>query len=90
MNQPDPTLQAHEDLRKLLFQGRILLNGLPLTGNELNIIIQGEHMLFEKATQLDRAIAAEKAKAPKAPKHPKKKLDALPIRPEINQPVNKE
>lgn len=68
----NPTQQAHEDLRKILLSGRILVNGLPLTGNELGVIIQGEQMLYEKASKLDATQElAAKVKEPKVP--PKKK-----------------
>ncbi len=68
----NPTEQAHEDLRKILLTGRILINRLPLTGNELGIILQGEQMLFGKAMKLD---AAEAFAAKQAEKPPKKKPD---------------
>lgn len=74
-----PTEQAHQDLRNILLNGRVLINGLPLTANELGQIIQGEQMLFEKATQLDRAnqLAASK----KAEKNPKdKKPNIIPLK----------
>ncbi len=69
----NPTEQAHQNLRNLLLNGRILINGLPPTANELGSIIQGEQMLFEKATKQDKAeqLAADKKK-PKDPKEPKK------------------
>ena len=62
-----PTERAHNDLRNILLNGRILINGLPLTGNELGTIVQGEQMLFEKATQLDTSQEAAKAEKPKKP-----------------------
>ena len=65
------TEKAHQDLRSVLLAGRILVNGLPLTANELSTIIQGEQMLFEKAMQLD----SERAAAKKAEKEPKKKKE---------------
>ena len=57
------TEQAHSNLKNLLLNGRALLNGLPLTANELSALIMGENMLFEKAMQLDKAnaIVAKKA-----------------------------
>ena len=58
------TEQAHNNLRNVLLNGRILINGLPLTANEVSGIIQGEQMLFEKATKLDTAselVAKQKA-----------------------------
>lgn len=61
-----PTEQAHNNLKNLLLNGRILINGMPLTGNELGGIIQEEMMLYQKALQLDAAKAlAAKQKAPK-------------------------
>lgn len=66
-----PTEVAHLDLNNVLLNGRILINGMPLTGNELGIIIRGEQLLFEKATQLDRANALVASQ--KAEKNPKKK-----------------
>jgi len=52
MNQQ--TEQAHQNLKKLLLDGRILLNGMPLTANEISSLLQGEQMLYEKATNLDK------------------------------------
>lgn len=82
MNQQ--TEQAHKDLKHILLAGRILVNGLPLTGNELGVLIQEEQMLYEKASRLDAA--QELAAKPKKPvevsgKGPK----VLPI----NTPVKK-
>jgi len=74
----NPTVAAHEDLRKLLLSGRILINGLPLTGNELGRIVQGEQMLFEKATRLDKASAL--AAAQRVEKNPKKKPNIIPLK----------
>lgn len=64
MNQQ--TEQAHQNLRNILLNGRILINGLPLTGTEMGGIVRGEQMLYEKATQLDKAnqLAADKKKPP--------------------------
>ncbi|MCK4789707.1 MAG: hypothetical protein KAV87_38560 [Desulfobacteraceae bacterium] len=59
MNQQ--TEQAHQDLKKVLLNGRILLNGMPLTAQEISLIIRGEQMLYEKATQLDSERVAKKA-----------------------------
>ncbi len=67
----NPTDTAHQDLQKVLLKGRILISGLPLTGEELGTIIQGEQMLYGKATQLDKANALVAAK--KAEKKPEKK-----------------
>lgn len=53
----NPTEIAHKDLRGILLNGRILINGNPLTANELSSIIQGEQMLFEKASKSDAAEA---------------------------------
>ena len=77
MNQQ--TEQEHKDLRNILLAGRILVNGLSLTGNELGIIIQEEQMLYQKASQLDAAneLVAEQKK----PKVPKKKPNIIPIKP---------
>ena len=74
----NPTEQAHNDLRNILLNGRILINGMPLTGNELGVIIQGEQMLYGKATQLDKAnalVASQKAK-----KNPKKEPNIVPLK----------
>ncbi|KKN48939.1 hypothetical protein LCGC14_0647980 [marine sediment metagenome] len=72
------TEQAHKDLRNLLLNGRILVNGLSLTGNELGVIIQGEQLLFAKASQLDAA--NELLAKQKEPKEPKKKSNIVPIK----------
>lgn len=55
--QQNPTDVAHRDLQNVLLNGRILINGMSLTGNELGAIVRGEQMLFAKATQLDKANA---------------------------------
>jgi len=61
-----PTEQAHQNVRNLLLNGRILVNGQPPTATEIGNIIAGEQMLFEKATQLDKSQNAKKdEKAPK-------------------------
>ena len=49
------TEQAHNNLKGLLVNGRILLNELPLTVKETSVLIQGEQMLFEKAMNFDKA-----------------------------------
>lgn len=69
----NPTVQAHNDLRNVLLNGRILLNGMPLTGNELGRIVQEEQILFSKASKLDaaEALSAQK-KAEKKPEKSKK------------------
>ena len=54
------TEQAHNNLRNVLLNGRILLNGNPLTAVESTQIIQGEQMLFEKATKIDQQEQAAK------------------------------
>jgi len=69
----NPTEQIHQQLKNVLLSGRILVNGLPLTANELSGILQGEQILFEKATQFDKAQALVAAK--KAEKKPEKKKD---------------
>ncbi len=79
----NPTVQAHENLRNLLLNGRILINGLPPTAAEIGGVIQGEQMLFEKASRLDAAQAL--AAKQKEPKDPKKKSNIVPIR----EPENK-
>ncbi len=71
------TEQAHKDLRNVLLNGRVLINGMPLTGNELGVLIQEEQMLFQKASQLDAA--NELVSKQKAPKEPKKKSNIVPI-----------
>ena len=80
--QQNPTEAAHQGLRNILFNGRILINGMPPTGNELGEIIQGEQMLYDKATQLDKTNAAKKAE-----KTPKKNPNIIPI---SQQPAKKE
>lgn len=67
----NPTEQAHNNLRNLLLNGRILLNGNPLTANEISSVIQGEQLLFEKASKFDKA--EQLAHQNKAEKNPKKK-----------------
>lgn len=54
---PVTTEQVHGNLKNILLNGRILVNGLPLTANEIASVIQGEQMLFEKAMKLDQAVA---------------------------------
>lgn len=66
----NPTEQAHNNLKNLLLSGRILLNGIPLTAVEATTIIQGEQMLFEKASKFDQT-----QQAGKAAKIPEKKKD---------------
>lgn len=63
----EKTEQAHRDMKNVLLAGRILINGMPLTGNELGILIQEEQMLYQKASQFDAAseLAAKQAKPPK-------------------------
>jgi len=74
-----PTEQSHRDLNNILLNGRILINGMPLTGNELGAIIQGEQMLYAKASQLDKANALVASK--KAEKNPKdKKPNIIPLK----------
>lgn len=62
MNQVE---QAHQSLKRLLLNGRILFNGLPLTANETLGMIQSEQMLYEKALQFDAAKKKEKNPNPK-------------------------
>ncbi len=65
----NPTEQAHQNLRNLLLNGQILLNGVPVAVNIMSTVIQGEQMLYEKATQLDKAnqLAASQKKDSKKP-----------------------
>ncbi|KKM04203.1 hypothetical protein LCGC14_1766580 [marine sediment metagenome] len=42
------TEQGHKDLRNVLLNGRVLINGMPLTGNELGVLIQEEQMRVTK------------------------------------------
>uniref|UniRef100_A0A6M3J8H2 Uncharacterized protein n=1 Tax=viral metagenome TaxID=1070528 RepID=A0A6M3J8H2_9ZZZZ len=70
----NPVEQAHQSLKSVLLTGRILVNGLPLTANELSMILQGEQMLYEKAIQFDKASQAV-ANAPKAIKKDDKKKE---------------
>lgn len=51
------TEQAHGNLNGLILNGRILINGLPLTANEIAALLRGEQMLFEKAMKFDQAVA---------------------------------
>lgn len=76
--QQNPTETAHRDLQNVLLNGRILINGLPLTGNELGIIIQGEQMLYGKASKLDAT--QELAAKVKEPKVPGKKPSIIPLK----------
>lgn len=55
--------QAHNNLKNLIFNGRILINGLPLTANEISALIQSEQVLFDKAMQFDKAQKLVTAKA---------------------------
>ena len=80
----NPTEQAHKDLRNILLNGRLLINGMPLTGNELGIVIQGEQMLYEKASQLDAAKELTGQKKVES-KNPKKKTNIVPIRPPVEE-----
>lgn len=63
----NPTEKAHQAVRNLLLNGRILVNGIPPTAIEITEIIQGEQMLFEKATKFDAdaAVAAKIAEKQK-------------------------
>ena len=63
----NPVETAHRDLQNVLLNGRILINGLPLTSNELGTIVRGEQMLFEKASQFDKNQEAGKTEKPKKP-----------------------
>ena len=72
----NPTEQAHYNLRNILLNGRILLNGLPPTVTEVGTLIQGLQMLFEKASKLDAAEALV------AKKNTPKKSNVVPIREE--------
>lgn len=71
----NPTEKAHGDLKNILLNGRILLNGMPLTANEISGVLQGEQMLYEKASQFEAGKAA--AKNPKTIpfKKPEKKKE---------------
>lgn len=65
----NPIEAAHQNLQNVLLNGRILINGLPLTGNELGGVVRGEQMLYEKASQLDKTQQlATKVEEPKVPK----------------------
>ena len=64
----NPTEQAHKDLKTVLLNGRILLNGMPLTANEITGLIRGEQLLFEKAIKLDKTLAPDKEPTVKSPK----------------------
>ncbi len=68
------TEQVHNNLKNLLLNGRIIVNGLPLTANEIAVVIQGEQLLFEKAIKFDQAAAlAAKKQAEEEAKKGKKK-----------------
>ena len=56
--------QAHASLIHVLQQGRILLNGMPLTGVEIGQLVAGANMLYGQAEILeqDKQAAKEKAK----------------------------
>ena len=69
----NPTEKAHQAVRNLLLNGRILVNGIPPTAIEITEIIQGEQMLFEKAMKLDRASALAAKNAKQDPEPVKKK-----------------
>lgn len=76
------TEQAHNNLKHVLFNGRILINGLPPTANEMAALIQGEQMLFEKAMQLDKTSElAAKQEIPKAEIDRKGNVVKLPVNP---------
>ncbi len=79
------TEQGHKDLRNVLLNGRVLINGMPLTGNELGVLIQEEQMLYQKASQLDAA--NELVAKQKAPKEPGKKPGAKIVK--MAQPEKK-
>lgn len=64
----NPIEQAHRNLKNILLNGRILIDGLPLTANELSITLQGEQMLFEKASKLDTEQQGAKSNPEKMPK----------------------
>lgn len=88
--QQNPTEAAHRDLQNVLLSGRILINGLPLTGNELGAIIQEEQMLYGKATQLDKAQAlAASQKAGKKPVKGKPYSNVVPFKKPGDKPNEK-
>ena len=64
----NPTEQAHQNLKNVLLNGRILVSGVPLTANEISGVLQGEQMLYEKATQLDKTSAEKAVKKPEKKK----------------------
>ena len=63
--------QAHQNLKNVLLNGRVLINGMPLTANELSGLLQGEQLLYEKAVEAERHNQAAKD-APITPKTPEK------------------
>ena len=69
----NPTEKAHQAIRNLLLNDRILVNGIPPTAVEISEIIQGEQMLFEKAMKLDQASALAAKNAKQDPEPVKKK-----------------
>lgn len=58
----NPIEQAHRNLKNILLNGRILINGLPPTTIEIRGIIEGEQRLYEKAVQFDKEAAKKKLK----------------------------
>lgn len=57
--------QAHASLLHVLQQGRILLNGMPLTGVEIGQLVAGANMLYGQAEILEQNKQAKKKENPK-------------------------
>ena len=51
--------QAHQNLQHVLLNGRITLNGAPLTGNEIGQLVREEKLLYERAEILETNKAAK-------------------------------
>ena len=60
--------EAHQNLRHLLFNGRIILNGAPLTTNELSQLIQAEQLLYNGVIELEKSKLPAVKEAEKQPK----------------------
>lgn len=52
--------QVHHNLRHLLLNGRILLNGNPLTCTELSELLRDEQLLFNLAMEAQESKQAAK------------------------------
>ena len=70
----DPVQQANQNLRNVLLKGRILLNGMALTGEEISNLLINVNVLFEGASKLQAAekLLADKKAAKDTPKKKEK------------------